>query len=137
MKEKIKLPPASMVFVGDGDFIKIGERFRDFLIHLAGLQKDHHILDVGCGIGRIAIPLTQYLSAEGVYWGFDIMDSGIQWCKDNITPEYPNFQFLRCDVYNKHYNDTGKILAQNFRFPFENELFDLEKSNIKINSYKF
>lgn len=82
MKQKVRIPPESLIFVGDGDFIKIGERFCNFLIDLAGLQKSHHVLDAGCGIGRIAIPLTKYLLANGEYWGFDIVKSGINWCID-------------------------------------------------------
>lgn len=125
MKQKVRIPPESLIFVGDGDFIKIGERFCNFLIDLAGLQRNHHVLDAGCGIGRIAIPLTKYLLANGEYWGFDIVKSGINWCLQHISSVFPNFHFFPCDVYNKHYNKTGTIPAREYKFPFENDIFDV------------
>lgn len=118
------IPPRSMIFTGGGDFIKVGEGFKRHFIRLANLQPNERVLDVGCGIGRMAIPLTNYLSNEGEYWGFDIVKKGIAWCQERISPKFKNFHFLHSDVYNKYYNPTGNILAQNYRFPFENEFFD-------------
>jgi SAM-dependent methyltransferase len=118
------LPPESLIFVGQGDFIEIGQIFKAYFIELANLQRTDKVLDVGCGIGRMAIPLTKYLSKEGGYWGFDIVKSGIDWCQSHISPRFNNFHFQHSDVYNSHYNPTGKVRAQNFRFPFNEESFD-------------
>jgi ubiquinone/menaquinone biosynthesis C-methylase UbiE len=118
------IPPRSMIFIGAGDFIKIGEEFKQYFIDLGDLQPDHRVLDVGCGIGRMAIPLTGYLSNEGEYWGFDIVQNGIKWCQNRISPNYSNFHFLHSDVYNKYYNPRGKIQAQDFKFPFDDHFFD-------------
>jgi SAM-dependent methyltransferase len=118
------IPPRSMIFIGGGDFIKIGEGFKQHFIDLGHLQPNERVLDVGCGIGRMAIPLTNYLSAEGEYWGFDIVKKGIDWCQKRITPKFKNFHFLHSDVYNRYYNLHGNIRAQDYRFPIENEFFD-------------
>ena len=118
------IPPKSMIFVGDGDFEEIGEEFKNYFIELAGLRPTDRVLDVGCGIGRMAIPLTKYLSMEGEYWGFDIVKKGIEWCQNHISHKFTNFHFQHSDVYNKHYHPNGKIPAKNFRFPFDNESFD-------------
>ena len=118
------IPPRSMIFIGSGDFIKIGEGFKQHFIDLGNLQPNDCVLDVGCGIGRMAIPLTNYLSKEGEYWGFDIVKAGIEWCQKRISPNFNNFHFLHSDVYNKYYNPNGKIQAQNYQFPFANEFFD-------------
>jgi SAM-dependent methyltransferase len=118
------IPPRSMIFIGSGDFIKIGEGFKQHFIDLGHLQPNERVLDVGCGIGRMAIPLTNYLSEEGEYWGFDIVKKGIDWCHERITPKFKNFHFVHSDIYNKFYNPNGNIQAQNYRFPFENEFFD-------------
>ena len=123
-KQHSMIPPRSMIFTGGGDFIKIGERFKRRFIRLGNLQPNERVLDVGCGIGRMAIPLTSYLSEEGEYWGFDIVKKGIDWCQKRISPKFKNFHFLHSNVYNKYYNPTGSILAQNYRFPFESEFFD-------------
>jgi SAM-dependent methyltransferase len=118
------IPPRSMIFVGGGDFIKIGEGFKRHLIELGRLQPHERVLDIGCGIGRMAVPLTNYLSEEGEYWGFDIVKKGIDWCQQRISPKFKNFRFVHSDIYNKHYNPNGTIRAQGYRFPFENEFFD-------------
>ncbi|MBS0212969.1 MAG: class I SAM-dependent methyltransferase [Proteobacteria bacterium] len=118
------VPPESMIFVGHGDFVKIGNEFREHLIGLAGLRPDSAVLDVGCGIGRMAIPLTDYLTT-GEYAGIDIVEKGIVWCQRRITRRFPNFRFIRSDIHNKMYNKRGKTLARDYRFPFEDNRFDV------------
>lgn len=65
------LPPSRMFSGGNGEFKAIGLGVLAELKASCDLAPHHHVLDVGCGIGRIAIPLTQYLSPEGRYEGFD------------------------------------------------------------------
>lgn len=117
-------PPRSMIFVGDGDFREIGQEFRDYFVRLGGLQPHERVLDVGCGIGRMAVPLTGYLSAAGEYWGFDVVEQGVEWCQEHVTPRFRNFQFFHADVYNKEYNPRGELPARQLRFPFDNGYFD-------------
>jgi ubiquinone/menaquinone biosynthesis C-methylase UbiE len=118
------IPPKAMRFVGKGDFEKIGNEFREHFIRIGKLQPGDQVLDVGCGIGRMAIPLTDYLSPAGEYHGFDIVKKGIDWCQERITPRFPNFHFLQSDVYNKHYNPDGKMRAADYVFPFADGKFD-------------
>jgi SAM-dependent methyltransferase len=82
-------------------------------------------LDIGCGIGRIAIPLTNYLNKNGSYEGFDIVKKGVDWCKKNISENYPNFQFLHINLKNDLYNLNTEKEAKNFVFPYKNDDFDL------------
>jgi SAM-dependent methyltransferase len=117
-------PPRSMLFVGGGDFKETGEEFKGYFLELGRLKPEDRVLDVGCGIGRMAIPLTSFLSPQGGYWGFDIAKKGIEWCQNHIVPRYHNFHFFHSDIHNKVYNPTGKIIAKNFRFPFEDAFFD-------------
>ncbi len=58
-------PPADTVFVGDGDYRAIGAEFLRHVVEIGGLAPDARVLDVGCGIGRLAVPLTQYLDQSG------------------------------------------------------------------------
>jgi len=119
------IPPRSMTFsIGDGDFTKIGQDYKNYFIALANLQPHNRVLDVGCGFGRMAIPLASYLSSEGEYWGFDIVAKGINWCQSHISSKHSNFHFLHSDIFNKFYNRNGKILAKDYQFPFDNEFFD-------------
>ena len=118
------IPPRSMSFDGVGDFKGIGREFRGYFVELGGLRPGERVLDVGCGIGRMAVPLTDYLSKEGGYWGFDIVKQGVDWCQSRISPRFANFHFLHSDIYNKHYNAGGKVQARDYRFPFEDRFFD-------------
>lgn len=119
------IPPRSMWwFVGPDNVKAEGLKFRNILVECGGLKANDRVLDVGCGIGRMAAPLTGYLSSSGKYEGFDIVEEGILWCQNNITPRYPNFQFFHCDVFNKTYNSRGLIQASEYRFPYENCTFD-------------
>lgn len=119
------VPPRSKVFVGNGDFKEIGQEFKKYLIELAGLKPTHKVLDVGCGIGRMAIPLTEYISGGGEYYGIDIVQDGIKWCSDKISSRYNNFHFIHADVFNKHYNPKGCFSASKYKFPFPNDMFDV------------
>jgi len=119
------IPPKSMTaYVGRSDFKKIGNEFKNHFIDYAQLEKNAKVLDVGCGIGRNAVPLTGYLSEQGSYCGIDIVESGITWCNERITAKYPNFRFIHSNILNKHYNKNGSILAHEYKFPFANETFD-------------
>ncbi len=118
------IPPRRMIFIGDGDYKKIGEEFLNYFVELGSLLPNHKVLDVGCGIGRMALPLTKYLSSKGEYCGFDIVEDGINWCNNNFTSAYPNFHFMHSDIYNKTYNPNGKELSSNYNFKYENDFFD-------------
>ncbi len=118
------LPPRGLRFVGNGDFIKTGNEFVEYFINKAGLKPEHQVLDVGCGIGRMAIPLTKYLNKEGSFEGFDIAEKGIEWCRKNITPKYPNFRFQVADLYNKLYHPKGKYADTEYKFPYDGNSFD-------------
>jgi SAM-dependent methyltransferase len=118
------IPPRTMNFVGDGDFRKTGMEFRRLFTEYGGLKPDHKVLDIGCGIGRMAGPLTSYLSAQGEYQGFDIVQKGIDWCQANITPRYPNFQFQHADVRNDDYNPGGRYRSSTYSFPYKDMDFD-------------
>jgi ubiquinone/menaquinone biosynthesis C-methylase UbiE len=117
-------PHRKRFFVGGGDFQAIGEEFLGYFKTLCDLMPGERILDVGCGIGRMAIPLTTYLDEDSIYEGFDIVKQYIDWCSQKISPKYPNFHFQLADTFNKAYNPKGKIPAREYTFPFDNDSFD-------------
>jgi SAM-dependent methyltransferase len=121
---ELDLPPWWLRDVGGGDFMAIGQEFLSYFIELAMLQPDEQVLDIGCGSGRMAIPLTRYLSREGSYTGIDIVEDSIGWCQQHISPRYPNFTFLHADLYNKRYNPGGQYLTREYIFPFQDNSYD-------------
>lgn len=110
--------------VGGGDFKAVGQEFFCHFTQVGGLKPNDHVLDVGSGCGRMAVPLMSYLSDKGGYWGFDIMENGVRWCEQHITPRRPNFHFLLADVYNRCYNPNGKYKPNEFKFPYDSQSFD-------------
>ncbi len=121
----LDLPPHRLRgFVGDGDFTATGEEHLHYFIEYGKLRPGHKVLDVGCGIGRMALPLTHYLSAQGAYYGFDPTAAGVNWCIAHISSRFPNFHFEVADLHNEFYNPLGKYQPANFRFPYEDNSFD-------------
>jgi SAM-dependent methyltransferase len=118
-------PPKGLIFIGSGNFKKIGEHYLRLFKEECNLKPDHRVLDIGCGIGRVAIPLTGYLNADGSYEGFDIVKRGIDWCKKHITTNYPKFGFLHINLKNDLYNLKTARTAKNFVFPYKDNDFDL------------
>ena len=121
-KKDPSIPPRGMIFTGSGDFKKQGEKLLEYFIE-AGLQTQHKVLDIGSGIGRVALPLTTYLSKQGSYEGFDVVRMGVQWCEKNISSKYPNFNFRYVALGNDLYKSDGGAAA-NFHFPYKDESFD-------------
>jgi SAM-dependent methyltransferase len=102
----------------------VGERFTSLFHELGGLQPHHRVLDVGCGSGRMAAPLTRYLDETGSYEGFDIVPEAIEWCRENITSRYPRFHFSLADVVNTRYNAGGSQRPEEYEFPYRESEFD-------------
>jgi len=117
-------PPPALRFCGDGDFAAIGAEFLSHFIKHAGLSPHERVLDIGCGIGRMAVPLTQYLKAGGSYDGVDVVASGINWCRRTITPAYPAFQFHHIDLLHPLYNPSGTRAMLGTALPFPDASFD-------------
>jgi SAM-dependent methyltransferase len=125
MSAESLVPPADLVtFVGHGDYQRIGREFLDHFVRLGGLRPGERVLDVGCGSGRMAVPLTGYLGPGGSYEGFDVAEPAVEWCRREITPRHPNFRFRRADVYNSVYHPAGRTRPRCFRFPYPAGSFD-------------
>ncbi len=82
------------------------------------------VLEIGCGLGRIAFPL-RYILLKGSYEGFDICRNKIDFLQQNFHKTYPNFNFRWANVKNTYYNPDGEIEVVDYRFPYENDLFDI------------
>jgi SAM-dependent methyltransferase len=116
------VPPRRLQFVGEGDFAATGDEFLGHLVELAGLEAGSQVLDVGCGIGRMARPLAGFLGEDGRYEGFDVNPVGIGWCQLRYDER---FRFTLADLYNRRYHPTGALKAHEFRFPYDDDGFDV------------
>lgn len=120
------VPPRSAIFTGSvDDFERSGEALVRRLIDLAGLTPGCRVLDVGSGMGRLAVALLPYLDETGGYEGLDIVPAGIRWCEANIAPRRPGFRFTLADIRNAEYNPRGQVEASAYRFPYDDRSFDL------------
>jgi SAM-dependent methyltransferase len=119
----IPLPNDEVVAAVGGGFA-VGFEFLGLLVQRAGLLPSHRVLDVGCGIGRMAYPLAYYLEDSGGYEGFDIVADSIEWASAAFQPRFPNVRFVHVDVWNKWFNPTGSIQADVFEFPYPSASFD-------------
>jgi SAM-dependent methyltransferase len=102
----------------------VGESYMRWFVELGGLSPDEAVLEPGCGRGRMAKPLSRYLSSTGSYDGFDVVPKAIEWCQKNIAAEHPNFNFRHVDVLNRAYNPEGRLNPEEFEFPYAAEAFD-------------
>jgi SAM-dependent methyltransferase len=119
------VPPRRLRFVGGGEFRQVGELHAGLIRAHTGLGQGARVLDVGCGVGRIAIALIPVLGPHGRYEGFDIVPGAISWCRAEITSRHPNFRFQLADVRNGRYNPRGGVAPERYRFPFPDDSFDL------------
>jgi SAM-dependent methyltransferase len=123
--DALPAPAPESVFVGDGDYRAIGVEYLGHYVRLGELTPSDRILDIGCGIGRMAVPLTQYLDPETAFYeGVDPVNEGIEWCVQNITAAHPHFRFCRVDVAHELYNPGGAIAGNEVVLPFAGSKFD-------------
>ncbi|HUF55079.1 MAG TPA: class I SAM-dependent methyltransferase [Thermohalobaculum sp.] len=105
------------------EYNKISTFMFNVLKGRAGLKETSDVLDVGCGTGRVAMPLTRFLTT-GSYTGIDIVKSSIDWCQEAFR-DFPNFRFVHADLYSEYYNPEATLKAGDYEFPFDDDSFDL------------
>jgi SAM-dependent methyltransferase len=128
-----RLPPADLVAangIGIGDHTRVLDEFSEIgaglvseMIHNGFVHPDDRVLDLGCGLGRLARPLAKFLSTRGRYEGIDIVGSSIEWCSENYA-DLPNFRFQHADLFSTSYNTTATMRPEEYRFPFATDSFD-------------
>jgi ubiquinone/menaquinone biosynthesis C-methylase UbiE len=98
--------------------------------HMAALKEHtpiephHSVLEIGCGIGRDAIPLSKILNSNGRYVGIDIVRDSIEWCTRNVSAAYPNFSFVHLDIEDQLHNPGGATTTTAIRLPVPDASID-------------
>ena len=117
------VPPRRLEFVAHSDFVDTGDEFMRHFIELGGLRPQERVLDIGCGVGRMARPLSRYLVRPGSYAGFDVNRAAIGWCRRRYRGR-PHFHFHVADVHSRRFNPQGSLRASEYRFPYADASFD-------------
>ena len=105
------------------DFVASGRDQLEFNVELAALLPTDRVLDIACGCGRFALPLTRYLQATGSYEGFDVAEELIDWCSQHISWKHPNFRFRVADVITPWSADRSHTVTD-YRFLYPERHFD-------------
>ena len=125
-RQTTPLPPAHLRLyyyrtLNPGRFVQVCENAALELTS-RGLRPEHRVLDIGSGVGNLALGLAGYLHAT--YDGLEIHREATEWCQRAITARYPKFRFHHADLTSGAYNPRGEISAATYRFPFEDRAFD-------------
>ena len=105
-------------------YVRSSENEAKRLIENFGIQKNDHVVDIGCGQGRLPIGLLRVLGNVH-YTGLDIDKYAIQWCKKHIERINPSYHFEHLDLYNERYNNKGKKFGREFLFDMPSKSVDV------------
>lgn len=124
---RIPVDLINLTGAGPESFDAISKAHIGYLQKHVGLSSDATVLEIGCGIGRDAIPMTQILSpvSGGRYVGVDIIGRSIEWCQDNISQKHSNFQFIHYDVKDQLHNPNGTTTTKQIYLPLSDKSVDL------------
>lgn len=121
----LPLPPAEMrVLVGPTDPTLFDNPTGALVFRGLEPAQFRSVLDFGCGCGRIARQLIQQDPRPERYAGVDLHAGMIKWCKENLAPHAPGFEFHHHDVFYEGFNPGhGKPLHA--ALPFGDAEFSL------------
>jgi SAM-dependent methyltransferase len=119
------LPAHLLDGVGPGDFWAVGQHTVNLIQHLSGIRPAERVLDIGCGLGRVAWPLSQALDAQSTYDGFDTLAVYVDLCNTSLGLDAGRFRFHHFDLYSSLYNPNGAVKSEEFRFPWDDDTFTL------------
>lgn len=95
------------------------------LLHrFVDINTNDRVLEIGCGIGRDAIPLTKILSQNAKYFGIDIIRPSIEFCVSQISSRYKNFKFIHFDVEDQLHNPSGVRQMIDVALPIADQSID-------------
>lgn len=106
------------------DFERVGRAITRRLETLEMLKAGAHILDIGCGCGRVARHLLD--TPITAYAGFDRHPGMIRWAQSHIGACDDRFQFRLVDVkaeYEEIDKEVGHVPASEFSFPYDDDAF--------------
>jgi SAM-dependent methyltransferase len=132
MKGRLHLPPYSIRVrsngvrrdIGGEGFVQVGRTITRLLGVRAQLAPESRVLEIGCGCGRNAIALADFLD-DGNYTGMDIERVALEAASNNPLLQRKHFAFDFLDVRNDAYNPDGRYLATEYVLPYPDQSFDV------------
>lgn len=126
--EPLLVPPVSLMRTEGVDVIetwfRTAEEWSVVLRVFGGVKASSDVLEIGCGLGRIAFALRNVLR-NGTYSGFDISRDKIDFVTYAYRDPYPNFSFRYADLHDPYANPEGTITPAEFEFPYFDQSFDV------------
>jgi len=104
-------------------YFYVGLEWLEFFIRYGRLSPFGTILDIGCGAGRMAKPLSLYLNEAGSYYGFDPVSTSVDFCRKTI--HHPRFSFQHINLFHPLYNPNGTVRSESYEFPYPDNFFDV------------
>ena len=106
---QLPLPPPEMrALVGPTEIDAFDNPSRGLVFPYLEPAAYEAVFDFGCGCGRIARKLIQQDPQPQRYLGVDLHRGMIEWCRTNLAPHAPQFEFQHHDVFNYHFNPAGR-----------------------------
>jgi SAM-dependent methyltransferase len=103
--EALPLPPPEMrALVGLTDPAQFDNPSGGLVYPYLEPRAYEKVFDFGCGCGRVARQLIQQRPRPDRYVGVDLHRGMIEWCRANLAPNAPGFEFHHHDVYNVGFN---------------------------------
>ncbi len=106
------------------EWFRWGEEWSNLLRAHGALSSTSDVLEIGCGLGRIAFAI-RYLLRAGNYTGFEIVQRKIEFLERTFHRAHPHFAFRWADVRNSYYNPKGRLLPTQYTFPADDASQDL------------
>jgi SAM-dependent methyltransferase len=127
-EEDALIPPRGL-WIGPRDPIQHYYRwiweYLAYLTLLCDLRRDAAVLELGCGHGRTARGLLDYLRSPGRYCGLDVDRERLEDARERIGRRHPNFDFVFADLHSGNYHPHGASSASTYVFPFVDGSFDV------------
>ncbi len=114
-------PPGILNYKNRKGYLETGDNYLRLFIEY-GLKPNHHVLEIGCGTGRISRVMRDFLS-RGSFIGVDIMTEAIDWCKKSFQ-DVPHMKFESLPVNNDYYNVFNTTDPAKFAFKYKDSQFD-------------
>jgi SAM-dependent methyltransferase len=121
MSQTIPIPPPEMrELVGPTEPEAFDNPSHGLVFPYLGPEVYTSVFDFGCGCGRVARQLILQDPQPDRYLGIDLHRGMIEWCKRNLAPFAPQFEFVHHDVRNLSFN-PGDEKPELLPFPSETE----------------